>query len=43
MLEHQTFPHEAMKRIIIDDGTDKIGDLVSHIPQVKYFSYDEKD
>ena len=40
--EHQTFPHEAMEWIIIDDGTDKIGDLVSHIPQVKYFSYDEK-
>ena len=40
--QHQTFPHEAMEWIIIDDGTDKIGDLVSHIPQVKYFSYDEK-
>jgi glycosyltransferase involved in cell wall biosynthesis len=26
----------------MDDGTDKIGDLVTHIPQVKYFSYDEK-
>jgi glycosyltransferase involved in cell wall biosynthesis len=31
-----------MEWIIIDDGTDKIEDLVSHIPQVKYFKYDEK-
>jgi glycosyltransferase involved in cell wall biosynthesis len=31
-----------MEWIIIDDGTDKIGELVSHIPQVKYFKYDEK-
>jgi len=31
-----------MEWIIIDDGTDKIEDLVSHLPQVKYFKYDEK-
>jgi glycosyltransferase involved in cell wall biosynthesis len=31
-----------MEWIIIDDGTDKIEDLVKHIPQVKYFKYDEK-
>jgi glycosyltransferase involved in cell wall biosynthesis len=31
-----------MEWIIIDDGTDKIEDLVSHLPQVKYFRYDEK-
>jgi glycosyltransferase involved in cell wall biosynthesis len=31
-----------MEWIIIDDGTDKIGDLVSNIPSVKYFSYDKK-
>jgi len=31
-----------MEWIIIDDGTDKIEDLVAHIPQVKYFKYDEK-
>jgi glycosyltransferase involved in cell wall biosynthesis len=31
-----------MEWIIIDDGTDKIEDLVSHIPQVKYFKYEEK-
>jgi glycosyltransferase involved in cell wall biosynthesis len=40
--EHQTYPKERMEWIIIDDGTDKIEDLVSHIPQVKYYKYDEK-
>lgn len=40
--ENQDYPKNRMEWIIIDDGTDKIGELVSHIPQVKYFSYDEK-
>jgi len=40
--ENQTYPKDRMEWIIIDDGTDKIEDLVSHIPQVKYFKYDEK-
>jgi glycosyltransferase involved in cell wall biosynthesis len=40
--EHQTYPKERIEWIIIDDGTDPIKDLVSHIPQVKYFYYDEK-
>ena len=40
--EHQTYPKDKMEWIIIDDGTDKIEDLVSHIPEVKYFKYDEK-
>jgi hypothetical protein len=40
--EHQTYPKDRIEWIIIDDGTDKIEDLVSHIPQVKYFKYDEK-
>jgi glycosyltransferase involved in cell wall biosynthesis len=31
-----------MEWIIVDDGTDKIEDLVAHIPQVKYFRYEEK-
>jgi glycosyltransferase involved in cell wall biosynthesis len=34
------YPKDRMEWIIIDDGTDKIEDLVSHIPQVKYFKYD---
>ena len=40
--EHQTYPKEKIEWIIIDDGTDKIEELVTHIPQVKYFKYDEK-
>jgi glycosyltransferase involved in cell wall biosynthesis len=40
--EHQTYPKDRVEWIIIDDGTDPIGDLVSHIPQVKYFFYEEK-
>ena len=40
--ESQTYPKELLEWIIIDDGTDKIKDLVCHIPQVKYFSYDKK-
>jgi hypothetical protein len=39
---HQTYPKDRMEWIIIDDGTDKIEDLVSHIPNVKYFAYNEK-
>ena len=40
--ENQTYPKEKMEWIIVDDGTDKIEDLVTHIPQVKYFKYDNK-
>ena len=40
--EHQTYPKDKIEWIIIDDGTDKIEELVTHIPQVKYFKYDEK-
>lgn len=39
---HQDYPKSRMEWIIIDDGTDHIGDLVKDIPQVKYFSYDKK-
>ena len=39
---HQTYPQDRMEWIIIDDGTDKIGDLVAQIPQVKYFAFDTK-
>jgi len=39
---HQTYPKDRMEWIIIDDGTDKIEDLVINLPQVKYFKYDEK-
>jgi hypothetical protein len=40
--EHQTYPKDRMEWIIIDDGTDKIGDLVKHIPQVKYYALEKK-
>jgi glycosyltransferase involved in cell wall biosynthesis len=40
--QHQTYPMDRMEWVIIDDGTDKIEDLVRDIPQVKYFKYDER-
>jgi glycosyltransferase involved in cell wall biosynthesis len=40
--EQQLYPKDRIEWIIIDDGTDPIGDLVTHIPQVKYFYYEEK-
>ena len=40
--EHQTYPKDRIEWIIIDDGTDPIGDIVKDIPQVKYFYYEEK-
>jgi len=39
---NQDYPKNRMEWIIIDDGTDKIEDLVSNIPQVRYFKYEEK-
>tara|TARA_R110000868_G_scaffold130812_6_gene340675 strand:+ start:1473 stop:2189 length:717 start_codon:yes stop_codon:yes gene_type:complete len=35
-IEEQTYAKEDIEWIIIDDGTDKIEDLVKHIPYVKY-------
>ena len=39
---HQDYPRDKIEWIIIDDGTDKIEDLVINIPGVKYFKYDTK-
>src|SRR5210317_1019017 len=41
---NQTYPKDRMEWIIIDDGTDKIKDLIdsADIPQIKYFAYDTK-
>ena len=39
---YQDYPKDKLEWIIIDDGTDKIEDLVKDVPNVKYFSYDEK-
>jgi glycosyltransferase involved in cell wall biosynthesis len=40
--EQQDYPKDRIEWIIVDDGTDKIEELVKHIPQVKYFKYDTK-
>ena len=42
--KHQTYPKERMEWIIIDDGTDKIKDLVesSGIKEIKYIGLDKK-
>jgi len=40
--EHQTYPKDKIEWIIVDDGTDKIEDLIKHIPQIKYLKYEEK-
>ena len=40
--ENQDYPKEKIEWIIIDDGTDKIEDMVINIPQVKYYKYNEK-
>jgi glycosyltransferase involved in cell wall biosynthesis len=40
--ENQTYPRDKMEWIIVDDGSDKIEDLVVHLPYVRYFKYDEK-
>lgn len=39
---YQDYPKDKIEWIIIDDGTDKIEDLIVNIPQVKYFKYDTK-
>jgi glycosyltransferase involved in cell wall biosynthesis len=37
----QDFPKDQLEWIIVDDGTDKIRDLVEHIPFVKYISVEK--
>ena len=39
---HQTYPRENMEWIIVDDGTDKVGDLLQDIKEVKYYALDSK-
>lgn len=38
----QDYPKDKLEWIIIDDGTDKIEDLVCDISLVKYYKYDKK-
>ena len=42
--KNQTYPMSRIEWIIVDDGTDKIEDLVNeaNIPQIKYFKVDKK-
>jgi hypothetical protein len=42
--KNQTYPKDRIEWIIVDDGTDKIKDLIdaANIPQIKYFQYDTK-
>ena len=39
---HQTYPRDRMEWIIVDDGTDPIGDLVSQHACVRYFNLPHK-
>jgi glycosyltransferase involved in cell wall biosynthesis len=41
---NQDYPKDRMEWIIVDDGTDKINDLIAkaNIPQIKYFAVDTK-
>ena len=38
---NQDYPKDKIEWIIVDDGTDKIGDLVTHLPFVKYISVEK--
>jgi len=38
----QTYPHSLIEWIVVDDGTDSVGDLFKDIPGVKYFFQEEK-
>lgn len=42
--KHQTYPKDRIEWIIVDDGTDKVRDLIeaANIPQIKYFELPEK-
>jgi len=42
--KNQTYPKDKMEWIIVDDGTDKIEDLIkdANIPQIKYFYVKKK-
>ena len=41
-IDSQTYPKDKLEWIIIDDGTDKVEDLVSSHPLVRYFKFDVK-
>jgi len=39
----QTYPMELMEWIVVDDGTDPVGDLFEGVPNVRYFYQEEKN
>lgn len=41
-VENQDYPVDRIEWIIVDDGTDPIGDMVKDIPCVKYHRYETK-
>jgi glycosyltransferase involved in cell wall biosynthesis len=44
-VENQLYPRNRMEWIIVDDGTDKIEDLIKHaknVPQIHYYKIDQK-
>ncbi len=41
-IQNQTYPKDKIEWIIIDDGSDKIEDLVINIPYVKYIKLESK-
>lgn len=42
IFQNQTYPADRMEWIVVDDGTDPVGDLFEGIPQVKYIRVEEK-
>lgn len=42
IFEQQTYPKDRMEWIVIDDGTDPVGDLFQQVPQVKYIRCETK-
>ena len=41
-IDNQKYPKDKIEWIIVDDGTDKIEDLVKDIPYVKYYKLEDK-
>jgi len=39
---HQDYPQDKMEWIIVDDGTDKVGDLLANLPFVKYIPLEKQ-
>lgn len=41
-VQHQTYPADRIEWVVGDDGSDPIGDLVAHLPNVKYLRYEKR-